>query len=105
MKLGHTLILKTGETNMSSMYATIAPAAAETVGLREHLAELLLTAFNRMEEPVKKDILKEVEAALYQATMTHMHGNQSRGSKFLGVSRGTLRTKLKEYFGTTQVGI
>ncbi|NQY42746.1 MAG: hypothetical protein HRT87_05315 [Legionellales bacterium] len=50
------------------------------------------------------EILKYFEIHLYFAAMEYCGGNQVKASEALGVARGTLRTKLKEYFGTTQVG-
>lgn len=50
-------------------------------------------------------VLEEVESALYEAVMKFTNGNQSRAAKLMGVSRGTLRTKLKQYFGTTHIGL
>lgn len=95
---------------MSSMHAHVMPVVAEeTKGLREHMTSLLQEYFNSMDEAAasknQNQVLKEVEAALYEAVMKFMRGNQSRAARFLGVSRGTLRTKLKEYFGTTHVGV
>ena len=42
-------------------------------------------------------VLKEVELPLLQLTLEHCNGNQSQASQILGMNRGTLRTKLKEY--------
>jgi len=42
-------------------------------------------------------ILAEVEAPLMQAVMDFTKGNQSRAAIVLGLSRGTLRKKLKMY--------
>ena len=42
-------------------------------------------------------VLKEVEAPLLFEIMKYCNGNQSEASKMLGLNRGTLRTKLKEY--------
>lgn len=42
-------------------------------------------------------ILGEVEAPLLQAVMEYTKGNQSRAAIVLGLSRGTLRKKLKIY--------
>lgn len=49
-------------------------------------------------------VMDEVEAALYEAVMKFTDGNQSKAALIMGVSRGTLRTKLKKYFSTTHVG-
>lgn len=42
-------------------------------------------------------ILAEVEAPLMAAVMEYTKGNQSRAAIVLGLSRGTLRKKLKMY--------
>jgi Fis family transcriptional regulator len=42
-------------------------------------------------------ILAEVEAPLMEAVMEYTKGNQSRAAIVLGLSRGTLRKKLKKY--------
>lgn len=42
-------------------------------------------------------ILAEVEAPLMEAVMEYTKGNQSRAAIVLGLSRGTLRKKLKQY--------
>ncbi len=42
-------------------------------------------------------ILGEVEAPLMDAVMEYTKGNQSRAAIVLGLSRGTLRKKLKMY--------
>ena len=42
-------------------------------------------------------VLKEVELPLLEIVMKECNDNQSKASKILGINRGTLRTKLKEY--------
>ena len=42
-------------------------------------------------------VLKEVEIPLLEAVMKECHGNQTHACKMLGINRGTLRTKLKDY--------
>lgn len=42
-------------------------------------------------------VLREVEEPLFQAVLDYAEGNQSRAAEILGVSRGTLRKKLKTY--------
>ena len=44
-----------------------------------------------------KLVLDEVEAPLLRSVMRHAAGNQSRAAAILGLSRGTLRKKLKQY--------
>ena len=42
-------------------------------------------------------VLTEVEAPLLQTVMNHVKGNQTKASELLGLNRGTLRKKLKQY--------
>lgn len=42
-------------------------------------------------------VLSEVEAPLLNTVMQHVQGNQSRAAEILGINRGTLRKKLKDY--------
>jgi Fis family transcriptional regulator len=42
-------------------------------------------------------VMNEVEPAILSVVMEHVAGNQSQAAELLGISRGTLRKKLKEY--------
>ncbi len=42
-------------------------------------------------------VLQEMEAPLLEAALQHTGGNQSHAAEILGISRGTLRKKLKLY--------
>ena len=42
-------------------------------------------------------VLKEVEQPLLETVMKECNGKQTLASQVLGLNRGTLRTKLKEY--------
>ena len=42
-------------------------------------------------------VLKEVEQPLLETVMKECNGNQTLASQVLGLNRGTLRTKLKDY--------
>ena len=42
-------------------------------------------------------VLAEIERPLLESVMTHARGNQSHAAEFLGISRSTLRKKLKLY--------
>lgn len=83
--------------------------AQEKTSLRQHVLDALNHYFSCFKgtEPVSVHnvVLGEVESAMYEAVMKYTRGNQSRAAKLMGVSRGTLRTKLKQYFGTTHVGL
>ncbi len=49
-------------------------------------------------------VLAITEAPLLRTVMELTRYNQSRAARVLGVSRGTLRTKLKQYFGDEFIG-
>ena len=49
-------------------------------------------------------VLEEIETPLFRAVMEHCKYNQSRAAIMLGISRGTLRTKLRSYFDDKYVG-
>jgi Fis family transcriptional regulator, factor for inversion stimulation protein len=42
-------------------------------------------------------VMREVEEPLFKVVMNHVQGNQSRAAEILGINRGTLRKKLKEF--------
>ena len=42
-------------------------------------------------------VLAEVEQPMLDMIMQHTRGNQTRAALMLGINRGTLRKKLKQY--------
>lgn len=42
-------------------------------------------------------VMREVELPLFQSVMDYAEGNQSRAASILGINRGTLRKKLRDY--------
>jgi len=49
-------------------------------------------------------VVEEVEGPLFRTVMELTRYNQSKAARVLGVSRGTLRTKLKRYFDDEFIG-
>lgn len=49
-------------------------------------------------------VLEEIEIPLFRAVMEHCKYNQSKAAEIMGLSRGTLRAKLKQYFDDQYVG-
>lgn len=75
-----------------------APAAshlreAVTVAVRNYLNEL----DGQMSSDVYQMVLAEIEAPLLTEIMAYTRNNQTRASIMLGLNRGTLRKKLKQY--------
>jgi Fis family transcriptional regulator len=83
-------------------------AKATIKPLGTHVAETVTRYIESLggNKPIElfKLVTEEVETALYETVMKYTKGNQSEAARLLGVSRGTLRTKLAEYFGTTHIG-
>jgi Fis family transcriptional regulator len=42
-------------------------------------------------------VLREVEEPLFRTVLDYASGNQSRAADILGINRGTLRKKLREF--------
>ena len=75
-------------------------AASVTQSVQKYFSELKGT------DPVDlyTFVLEEIETPLFRAVMEHCKYNQSRAAAMLGISRGTLRTKLRRYFDDKYVG-
>ena len=79
---------------------TASLAASVTQSVQKYFSELKGT------DPVDlyQFVLEEIEIPLFKAVMEHCKYNQSRAAVMLGISRGTLRTKLRHYFDDKYVG-
>ncbi|MES2625484.1 MAG: DNA-binding transcriptional regulator Fis [Pseudomonadota bacterium] len=69
--------------------------------LRASVTAALHDYLNLVEPDMVNDlyalVLAEVEAPMLEAVMQKARSNQSKAAQMLGVSRGTLRTMLKQY--------
>lgn len=83
-----------GDTTTASL------AESVTLSVQKYFSELKGT------DPVDlyQFVLEEIETPLFRAVMEHCKYNQSRAAIMLGISRGTLRTKLRRYFDDKYVG-
>ena len=79
---------------------TTSVAACVAQAVQKYFSEL------RGADPVDlyQFVIEEVETPLFRAVMEHCKYNQSRAAVMLGISRGTLRTKLRRYFDDKYVG-
>jgi len=66
---------------------------AVTTAVRRYLDEL----DGQLSTDVYQMVLAEVEAPLLAEIMAYTRNNQTRASLMLGLNRGTLRKKLKQY--------
>jgi Fis family transcriptional regulator len=65
--------------------------------VRQSLENFISQVKGQLPNNLYELILAEVEAPLMEAVMEYTKGNQSRAAIVLGLSRGTLRKKLKMY--------
>lgn len=69
--------------------------------LRDCVEQALKNYFEHLDGQDVTDVydmvLAEVEAPLLESVMEYVKGNQTRASEVLGLNRGTLRKKLKQY--------
>jgi Fis family transcriptional regulator len=69
--------------------------------LRKAVEKALRRYFQHLEDEPVTDlyqmVISEVEAPLLEAVMNYTGNNQSKASIMLGLNRGTLRSKLKQY--------
>lgn len=86
---------------MSEQIQTIKTPASHSLTLRECVEKTLQDYFMHLEGADVTDVynlvLSEVEAPLFATVMQHVKGNQTKASEVLGLNRGTLRKKLKQY--------
>lgn len=78
-----------------------ARAAGKDVTLRNHAADALHTYFANLNGHCPAELydlfMREVEEPLFKAVLDYAEGNQSRAAGILGINRGTLRKKLREF--------
>ena len=69
--------------------------------LREFVSQAMKEYFKKIDgypiDKVYNLVIGEVERPLIEETIKYCKGNQSRASELLGLSRGTLRKKMKQY--------
>ena len=74
---------------------------AQAKTLRDSVAIALNNYFSNLDGQDVSDVynmvLSEVEAPLLEEVMKYTRNNQTRASQILGLNRGTLRKKLKQY--------
>jgi len=77
------------------------PDALSHTTLRECVERVMDRYFSHLEGEAVSNlytmVLAEVEAPLLDVVMRNVDGNQTRAAELLGLNRGTLRKKLKQY--------
>jgi Fis family transcriptional regulator len=106
MTTRETFISEASETNfvqangdLKQHLSQSSEAQAQT--LRDSVATALSNYFSHLDGQPVTDVynmvLSEVEAPLLEAVMQYTRNNQTKASILLGLNRGTLRKKLKQY--------
>jgi Fis family transcriptional regulator len=76
-------------------------SSANAQSIRNSVATALENYFSQLDGQdvfdVYEMVLAEVEAPLFEAVMKYTRKNQTKASIMLGLNRGTLRKKLKQY--------
>jgi len=94
----------TSETDNSIVITDTQIEQAQTTqqqSLRDHVAEAIQRYFDDLDGQDTRDlyslVMAEVEPPLLEAVMNYTRHNQSKTAQLLGLNRGTLRKKLKQY--------
>jgi Fis family transcriptional regulator len=91
--------METTETGQRAQSAFI--VAHKNQPLHDSVRQALESYFSQLKGQAPSNlydlVLAEVEVPLLEAVMEYTKGNQSRAAILLGLSRGTLRKKLKIY--------
>lgn len=73
----------------------------QAITLRAQTASALDIYFNNLDGHTPGElynlVMSQVEEPLFRAVLGYVDGNQSRAAEVLGINRGTLRKKLREY--------
>lgn len=76
-------------------------AIATQKSLRDHVSDAMQRYFEDLDGQDTKElyniVMAEVEPPLLEAAMKYTRQNQSKTAALLGLNRGTLRKKLKQY--------
>ena len=85
------------ETPVDSQASTRSPQASIKASVNQNLAEYLRLLEDQDVHDLHALVLAQVEPPLLEQVMAHVGQNQSKAAVMLGLSRGTLRTKLNKY--------
>ena len=97
-----SVALSIAETVSDTPQQPVAPApAVQSRTLRDSVAVAMKNYFNHLDgqdvTDVYEMVLSEIEAPLLEEVMKYTRNNQTKASVMLGLNRGTLRKKLKQY--------
>jgi Fis family transcriptional regulator len=92
------------EQNVTSPFTTTVTTPSQTQAqkpLRDSVNQAVNKYLKHLDntniENLYELVMAEVEAPMLEEIMTFTRGNQTKASTMLGINRGTLRKKLKQY--------
>ncbi|MFQ3198731.1 MAG: Fis family transcriptional regulator [Paraglaciecola sp.] len=92
------------DQNVTSPFTTTVTTPSQTQAqkpLRDSVKQAVNKYLKQLDntdiENLYELVMAEVEAPMLEEIMTFTRGNQTRASIMLGINRGTLRKKLKQY--------
>ncbi len=89
------------EIEMPETFKSNTAGTTDSSTLRNCVRSVLNNYLNDLEghtvEELYQLVLTEVEAPLFETILEYTKGNQSKAAQMLGMNRGTLRKKLKQY--------
>ena len=89
------------QSTMSDTINQLSDAEEENVPLSGTIKSMLEDYFNDLDGHPPADlyqmVLHEIEQPLLETVLHYTRGNQSKAAVLLGLNRGTLRKKLKQY--------
>jgi len=89
------------QSTESMVGVTETMAEEENAPLSGHIKSMLEGYFNDLDGQAPADlyqmVLQEIEQPLLESVLHYTRGNQSKAAIVLGLNRGTLRKKLKQY--------
>jgi Fis family transcriptional regulator, factor for inversion stimulation protein len=95
------MVAKTSRTRREN----VSRVEGNDIPLRDHAEQALESYFANLNghrpAHLYDLVLREVEEPLFRAVLDYAAGNQSRAAVILGINRGTLRKKLRQ-FGLSQ---
>jgi Fis family transcriptional regulator len=101
MTINNTTTVDSTETNQAAKTLSAFIVAHKNQPLHDSVRQALESYFMQLKGQAPTNlyemVLAEVEVPLLEAVMEYTKGNQSRAAILLGLSRGTLRKKLKIY--------
>ena len=87
--------------NTESEVAIEIQSLPQRASLKENVATAMAQYFSQLDGQPASDlyqlVLEQVEHPLLEAVMAYTRNNQSKAAEMLGLNRGTLRKKLKQY--------